>query len=393
MERSLKRVEKKGRFLKRGIQPKAEEDEKMFQQSPFPVISIAGEPYNRGYQYGSLCKNLIEETSKFYRKIFKHRSNLDWNQSLQEGKKFIPVIEGYDSEIMEEIRGVAEGSGRPLEEIVLLNVRSEIAFSLVAKGGSSAGCTTLVATPDATSSKHMLIGQNWDWHPDAQALNVILKIKQKGRPHIVQIVEAGIIGKIGFNSAGIALVANALISDKWNLGVPFQVILRGILNAECMADAILAISKAKRGSAGNFLIAHTDGEVIDIEAAPQDVNFIFPDNGILAHSNHFTVSNPKINDFGPSIFPSTIFRRHRANKLLTMEKGDINAESLKRVLKDHFDKPYSICWHIDTRLPESDQIQTDVSLIIDLTQKTMEIAQGPPCGHEYIPFTFEDLFQ
>ena len=362
----------------------------MANHSPFPIISVEGDARQRGCQYGSQCKKLIEEALSLYRKSFKVDSNLDWDPTLKLGRKFIPFIEEYDPMGMEEMRGIAEGSGRTLDEILLLNVRTELSL-LAQAGGLEEGCTAVAATPDATASKHLLLAQNWDWKPSTQRITVILKEEQKDGPNVVQLVEAGRIGEIGFNSAGIGVLANVLTSDKWRLGVPMHIILHKILNAEGWSDAMLAVLAVKRASAGNYLIGYVGGEAVDIEAAPEDYNVIWPDGGIITHANHFAVANPNIRDLMAPTHPWSLTHEYRAAKLMAKERGNISVAVIQRILRDHLDKPYSVCRHPDTRLDESLRTQTNAAIIIDLNEKTLCIAKGPPCENEFVTLTFEDI--
>lgn len=355
-------------------------------EHPFPLITISGPPRDRGIQYGNQCRKLIKQTVDFYKTSIKKESNLDWNRVLQKSVDFVPFIEEYDVEIMDEIKGIAEGSGCDLEEILAVNVRSELLFLLKTKGEEQrTSCTVLAATPEATSEKKTLLAENWDWYNHTRDQCIILKIKQPGRPHIIQLVEAGLIAKTGMNSAGIGLCTNAFICDNWRLGVPFHVILRGVLNAESMAAAVGAVTKPHRASAGNYLIGHTEGMVINIEAAPDDINIIYPESGTIVHTNHFLGNNPKINDLIPSLWPYSITRYARASSLFNAERGRINIETIKSVLRDHFDHPLSICTHVDNEPPNESPAQTNASLIFDLYNSMFHIAKGPPCEHSYIP--------
>jgi isopenicillin-N N-acyltransferase-like protein len=122
----------------------------MMPDLPFPLIVIEGTPYDRGYQYGSRCQEMITQVVDFYRGIFQITSKLSWDQCLAKAAEFVPFIDGYDSDIMEEIKGIAGGSQRPVEEIVTLNVRTELLFLLSAGGGNpKGGCTALAAVPPA----------------------------------------------------------------------------------------------------------------------------------------------------------------------------------------------------------------------------------------------------
>ncbi len=349
---------------------------------PFPIVKIQGTPYERGQQYGSQCREKIAQVIDFYRWIFELKSKLDWDQSLGKAADFVPFLDAYDRDIMEEIKGIADGSQRPLLEIVALNVRTELLFLLAARAAQvKASCTALVAVPPA--SDHTLLAQNWDWYPQVRECCVILEENPVGRPRIIQALEAGLIAKAGFNSAGIGLCTNALVTANWRVGVPFHAILWRILKAESMSEAIGAVTGANRASAANYLIAHGDGEAVNLEAAPEDVNIIFPDKGIISHANHCKVSNAKINDLTPGIWPDSIMRDYRTAKILNQASGPIDEATIQKVLRDHFDRPHSICAHPDLRHPPHEHGQTNVSLIMDLTEKTCLIAKGPPCEHEY----------
>ena len=51
---------------------------------------------------------------------------------------------------------------------------------------------------------------------------------------------------------------------------------------------------------------------------------------------------------------------------------------------DHFDRPNSICTHVNVDSAPHEHGQTNVSLIMDLAEKRFLVAKGPPCEHEYV---------
>ncbi len=343
---------------------------------PFPLIVIEGTPYDRGHQYGSRCPEMITQVIDFYRGIFQITSKLSWDQCIAQAAEFVPFLDGYHSDIMEEIKGIADGSQRPVEEIVTLNVRTELLFLLSAGGGlPKDGCT---------AAEHTLLAQNWDWYPQVRDCCVILKEKPQSGPGVLQVVEAGIIAKMGFNTAGIGLCTNALVTENWRMGVPYHAILWRILRAETMAEAIGAVTGPQRASAANYIIGHRDGEAINLETAPDALNIMFPEKGIISHANHCQVSNANITDLIPALWPDSIMRDYRAAKILNQQNGGIDTKSVRQVLNDHFDKPYSICTHADHTRPPHEQGQTNVALIMDLTEEKFIVAKGPPCEHEYV---------
>jgi len=352
---------------------------------PFHIVPVKGNSYSRGQQHGSRTRAAIGKNLDTYAKLFKHYSNLDWKQIRQEAERFIPIIEKYDPEIMEEIQGIADGAERGVEEIVALNARYELIYS------SWTVCTSFVATPEATSSRHTLMGQNWDWSVFVRDTCVILKIEQEGKPSILTFMEAGMVGKIGLNSAGIGLCVNGLVSnkDKRLPSTPFHVICREILNSKNMSDAVEAVLRAERKCSANYLIVHENGEAIDLEAAPGDVDYKQPMRGILVHANHFTSTKLGIRDPWKVRWPDTLVREQRAKSFLDQGYGKIDIKIVQQLLRDHFNHPNSICKHEDEREPEIEQEITAASIIMDLNEKEIYVSAGPPCENEYRALALE----
>lgn len=352
-----------------------------------PLISVSGDAYTRGVRHGSQAKGLIQENISYYLHLWKVYSKMDRGLVLDQARRFIPAIEGYDSEIMEEIRGIADGAGVSLEEVVALNSRYEFIWSKMAvEHGRAGGCTSIAVAPDATSNGHTLIGQNWDYKPQLSGRCIILDIAQDGGPNIVTHVEAGTVAKMGLNSEGIGLCINALVSDRDRFApkTPILAICRGILNSRSLSDAIGAVISAERSVSANFLIAHGEGEIIDLEITPEDVGFIYPERGILTHSNHFIdLRGRGIIDRVITICPDTLIRAERAKRLLSSRMGKIDVEALKETLRDHFNWPNSICRHEDPRFHQDLQLKTLASMIMDLNKRTIHISNGPPCENEY----------
>jgi isopenicillin-N N-acyltransferase-like protein len=353
----------------------------------FPQLLLKGNAYEIGYNHGSTFRSLIRDNIDIYFSLFFHYAQLGREEVISRAHSFIPFIEGFDREIMEEMRGIAEGSGNLLEEIVALNARTEIMFkdSTLQPGE----CTALAVTPEASSTGHTLIGQNWDWMVQMRDKAIILEIEQKEKPRILTFTEAGFVGKIGMNTAGVGLCANLLVGPNTVLGIPFHLFCRGILNSSSLGEAISKVLEYQSGASGNFLIAHAEGEAIDIETSPHGSDYLYSYSGFLTHTNHFE-SKVTIEDIGRKLFPDTILRFCRSGKFLDKERGRITLETFQKILQDHFNYPNAICRHPDPRLPELEQMQTNASVLMDLTDRVMFVCQGNPCTGEYLPLIFTE---
>ena len=346
-----------------------------------PIYSLKGSPREIGRQYGTSCRDRIHKNIDLYFSLFRHYANLDRNQAIRLAKLFVPIIQSFDGDLIEEMKGIAEAAKVSFEEILAINVRTELMYPDQLAGRGE--CTALAALPEATTSGDMLLGQNWDWKPHLLDTTILLRIEQEKKPTVLTLTEAGIVGKIGFNSAGLGACLNILKSSLADVGIPIHVLMRGILKCELFGDAIGKIVSMNRGSSNNTLIAHRDGAAIDFEMAPKDLDFLYPENGVIVHTNNFFSARLRPLDTGISQFPDTLLRYGRAHQKMHLRAGRIGVTDLKEILADHFNHPDSICRHPDLRDPELERAQTVASVIMNLTRGEMQVTQGPPCSNPY----------
>jgi isopenicillin-N N-acyltransferase-like protein len=252
---------------------------------------------------------------------------------------------------------------------------------------SSQECTAVAVLPEVTAEQKIWIGQNWDWLPRLKGSLILLEIEQPKRPTILMVAEAGIVGKIGMNSSGIGVCLNILSANGPKRGVPVHVILRGILNSDTLGDALGAILRMGSGGCSHFLIATQEGEAIGMEVGFQDVDPLYPREGMLTHANHFLRDRSGRVDQGRVRFPDSLLRDYRALKLLRQKKEKLTLSDLQGVLQDHFNYPHSICRHPDSGKDEWEEIISLVSIVMDLTSGTIYLAEGPPCKHSYGSFS------
>jgi isopenicillin-N N-acyltransferase-like protein len=199
------------------------------------------------------------------------------------------------------------------------------------------------------------------------------------------LLEAGHIGKMGFNETGLGLCVNWLEADKQKSGVPFIVLCRAVLNSEQIIDAINALYRCERAAAGNFMIGHRSGFAIDFETTSDDIDFIEPSNGILVHSNHFVSARLRIKDNGlKNRGGDSLVRKQLAEKILEREHGNIDKDLLMRVQRDRSCGPCSICTTPAENEPELARCSTLAGVIMNLSLFEMYIANGSPSETDYL---------
>jgi isopenicillin-N N-acyltransferase-like protein len=362
-------------------------------QPSYPHVRIEGGPKERGRQYGEQAAERIVRSLAAYTDIFRHYSGWDWPTVLEQARRFEPPIAAYDQRYLEEIAGIAQGAGVAYEAVLALNVRTEIMFSAGARLAArrqAVECSSFAVLPGASASGHTIVGQNWDWLVHCTGTVVVIEGCPNDGPRYVTVVEAGLLAKTGLNSAGIGLATNGLVTDQdvGAAGVPYHVILRAILDAPTIADALAAIDRKPRACSANYLVCDDRGSAIDVEAGPGDasrVRRVAPDEGILVHTNHFLSPLPEARDISSVAMPSTDshFRHGRLRDSIARLHGSVSPQVLERLLGDHANHPFSVCCHPSTTMGPHERVATVASVIMDLDARRMWLADGHPCTEPY----------
>lgn len=373
--------------------------------NPIPSLTVGDDPLERGRLHGDRFAAQIANNLETYLQRFE-ASGLDRGSALAEGEEWHRAMRGQNADYAAEMAGIAETSQRSRAEIALLNARYEIAFTLFGRDAMRTerdreellsvgpdGCTTFGLLPEVTADRHTWLGQNWDWLEGVHRRNFVLRVRRTGMPSFLCLTEAGIVGgKMGVNENGIGLVENGLASSddgKYPFEKPFHLRCREVLDAREYDDALRPIVNSRRSCSANFVVGHAEGEIIDLETSPNLVTYIHPDDGIVTHSNHF-VSQGHGQSQMEKIAPSTLFRASRMQRLFQRTAGAITLDHMKAAASDHFGAPNAICRHPDERHPPAKRTMTTGAVLIDLNERLMYVANGPPCSYPYFPFRIDE---
>jgi len=380
----------------------------------FPQLTLTGMPHERGLQYGRQLAPLIRHSIASYARMFAYYQGRDWATVQSNAAAYMPMLEDCAPELLEEMYGIAAGSGRLLEEIVALNVRTELLAGAYANGrhgnyervlarnreygvpqhnnepqtilqpmtavADMSECTTVAATPIASADGKTWLAQNWDWPGDQRAACVLLRVERPNKPTLVTMTEAGIVAKIGLNSAGIAVTLNILASqqDGKQPGMPVHVLLRMLLEQENI-DAAIALAKRNRSGASSCVTVADAERAVSLEITPAGVGESHPEDGLLVHTNHCVCAATK-----PSANPlpatsSSVPRYSRAAELMRQSHGAVSRESIIGILTDHEDVPMCICRHPDATLHPCNRTESVAGLIMDTQARVMHVASDMPC--------------
>jgi isopenicillin-N N-acyltransferase-like protein len=343
----------------------------------FPVLTLEGSAAVRGIAYGRLAAERIRDGLDFYRGVFA-AAGLEGERLRRVSDRLADAIGEFDAEMLLELEGIARGAKVTLGEVISLNARSELMRS------SEEGCTGVACLPAATRSGHTLLGQNWDWHPSRVASGVLMRILPDHGPAILAFAEAGALARCGLNEAGVGVVGNALECEGCSVpgGVPVALLRRRILGCGSVEEAVDAVREAPRGTSVNHLVASAGGEAVSCETTPRAVYEVLPEDGLLGHSNHFLSARAReeVVDTGIAVHPDTLARAPRIEKLLAARRP-LEVADLEESFRDHDGYPDSICRHAET--VEMGTWTTVASVVMDLDERRLSLAAGPPCEGEY----------
>lgn len=327
-----------------------------------------------GHTHGSAAKEHIGRCIDFYAGLFLKQSKQSWPQVRDMARSFEQHINSTWPRYHEEMQGVADGSGRDLLDIVALNVRTEIAFGLF-----SDGCTSL----SWHGEKRALLGQNWDWMPEQKRNMLILKIKEDGgRPSIITVTEAGIIGKIGFNSSGVGVCLNAIRTkgcEPQNL--PVHLGLRMALESHTAAEAADRMEAIGMASSAHMLIAD-EGEAIGFEFTSTTFARLPMDaQNRVVHSNHLLGNHPGV--YEPGWLTDSPVRVDRMNALaasLAQQTNEPTVEQFSTLFEDETNSPAAIC----RKFEGTSAAETLFNIVIDLSRRTAVVKLGRPVAPDEV---------
>ncbi|KIW68504.1 hypothetical protein PV04_04446 [Phialophora macrospora] len=332
-------------------------------------IQCRGSPWEIGLEHGTKAAPQIRNTIQFYTELFQRKVNLNWDQACAEAQKYAPHIHQHYLALESEMQGIAQGSGVKYEELLALNVRSEMFF-----GAALDGCTSISwRTEDSC-----LMGQNWDWMVEQKDNLVLLHIEQPGKPVIEMLTESGMIGKIGLNSAGLGLCVNAIrCAGSAYDRTPIHMMWRVVLERSSVSSAVEAIQAHGCGGACHMLIADRSGS-IGVEVTHRTIQFLQPDaRGRIFHSNHMLESHPGtemlwVND--------SLERVRRIRQLADEIQGAVTVDSIRALLCDEENYPCSI-----NRAQEGESDASSVfSIAMDVGKVEAHVSLGRPSNPERV---------
>ena len=291
--------------------------------SSIPMLELKGSPYERGRQHGEALRSGIKEMLSWEAQANVPMLGSQKRRMQEYTNKFIPYIQQYAADLLEEMKGIAEGAGVALGDIVQLNSNLELSDDSLPVNFAKhyPACTSFAVRGSISEDGCTYLCQTYDMPAYYCQHLVLLKVPTtSGGKSLLQSF-AGVVGCTGVNSHGLALVINNLFPNDTQSGVPHWVVARKVLNESRLADAIGTIVGMTRASGFNYTLG-TSNDVVGVETTATEADFIYARGGFLFHANHYLTERLKPRDilythaFGDSTWSATYGRCLRIGRLL-----------------------------------------------------------------------------
>ena len=392
----------------------------MNSQYQHAYCQVSGTPFEQGVQQGQELSDAIRRNlASVHRKLEQEKVDLQAYQAFV--NQNLRFFQEQRPEMYEELQGIAQGSGLPLDDILLLNIPAY--FLCESFRHITQECSMLCVRGQAAADGCTYIIKNRDMGmPMEQAL--VRHIYPDGQ-EIIEVGGAGILTypAVGINSHGLAVTTTGFWSEKdptrterveeADIFLNVRVLLTTfderrpeetaaarlrleldwtgrsrniaprltridrveeadiflnvrVLLSSCRtaAQAVEFCRTAPRMNGLNVIAADpTEAYVIEMTS---DEIYVEKDEGrgVLFRTNH--VVSDQLSHFNPpeENYPSTHKRYDRIAQMVEERYGSLRFQDLYRIMSDHTNEPNCICRHPHEGVPAT-TVSTTLCVVED----------------------------
>jgi len=356
-----------------------------------PLLEVRGNDYEIGFQVGRQFAAMIREG--FEARGAWWTDLLSFAEAQPSGvyETFLAAAKKHTPEVLEELRGWAEGSGVPFREMMVLNLKAEygaLRYQITERAAPDPaeevpGCSCVVWT----GGDQLLVAHNEDGNKAYAERMFLLRMHPEDRPSILAVSYPGILpGNAPWvNSHGVMMTTNYIASREVALGVGRYFLDRQAMVATTLGQAADICSHPERAYAYHHIIgSRKEKRVMGLEVTPskmerQEIQ------GLYMHTNHLLLptmaGEPQVDDYVESSSKSRWQVLTRWKEELP-EDAALSPDDLLGILSSHENRPYSPCRH-----PEGDvDGVTLLNALFDLNAGSLRIYKGNPCLGMYTDY-------
>lgn len=379
------------------------------------VIHLKGSSYEVGYQHGILLSEEIKQgVAEFYADPINggrksHSLKLWLIKQYLNKKVYNPIKKTQTQDLLDQLKGIADGSGVSYKTIFKANhhtavnmVMTPVLIKQYLKkfkklGIKVGGCSTFVATKEATSDGKTIVGRNTDYGgiegwPKYQTVSFV---EPENGFKYVQIGTAGIVmWAPGMNEKGIVVCAHYMIYDDIiPMGLSIAAFSDEFLRkAQNLDDALNILNNNPRGASCGFVITHgNEKKAFAAELSTGKATIRQIENNRIIMTNMAISEEKRQIDFVSkfNLNEGCPGRYRRLMQLIDENYGDINVKKAAEFLGDHirFTTGTERCAYGIVAVDDNVN-----SIVFSPEELKLWIAAGPApvCNNPYIGFDFKE---
>lgn len=332
------------------------------------AVECSGDARTRGRAHGEALRHqiaaVLERSAEHTARATRLHPD-DYLRQLLAETDFLPAIARHTPDLLEEVRGIAEGCGLVFDALLAHNLMDEQWWHQERVAARQA--CSVVAAP-AEGDRPALLAQNMDLPAWMDGSQTVIRHRAADGSETLVLTAAGMVGLTGVNSAGVGVCVNALSMLRHAAdGLPVAFAIRGALARQSGASAAGFLREAGHASGQHYAIAAPDSTLgLECSAA----GAVESAAGQLCHTNHPLRSS----DIDPAAEePSgTADSRARQGRLEETSSGGLDAAACRALLADR-DTPLSV-----HATPEQPWL-TFGSVVYELSHPVRAwISTGPP---------------
>lgn len=348
------------------------------------VVTVEGTPFERGLAHGRALRAEIQRAVPIWKADLAGTYKMDADVFIHRflaRTDYLTAIRKWTPGLLEEVRGIAEGSGFSFETMLVYQLIDEYWVN----GAVAASAEHCSAVGVKASGKHPgIIAQNMDLEGFRDGFQTVLHVKNPSGVEAFVLTEPGLIGLDGINNRTVAVVVNTLAQLAHRTdGLPVAFVIRGILEKASYREAAGFVQAVKHASGQNYLIADQTG-MGDFEASSGKVAPIPIAGAFVYHTNHPLANDDLAARYQPDENDDSHLRYAALRNRLQANSEDVVGR-IEAALRSHDSESHPVC----VRFKGKDHGCTFASVVMVLSRPPyLLVAPGAPDLYEYRKLDF-----
>ncbi len=372
------------------------------------LLVLEGTPRERGRIHGEALRSEIGELLQQRQEDVQQAGGgklEEYVDLLVENTGFVAAVEKWTPDLLQEVKGIAEGAGLDFKTTFAMQLldesgwffRRKLVQNSLRQGDNRCSALGVFGEGDGPA----LLAQTADMGAVLDGYLTLLHIKHADSPLEAYVVTLpGVVGVYGLNNrpVGVCLNAMGLRMNKSTDGLGTIFVSRGILAQPTLDDAIRFVHSVKHASGENYTIGGPD-RVVALECSANKVSQFVPGATRVYHTNHPLVNDDTDDAHLEALvqsFPeaeelirlgklNTQTRFSSLEKRLSDTSQPVTVETIKSIVSTDDAPQYLVCRH---KKPDTPAMTNAGFIMVLADAAELHIALGPPGMTEFQTLTF-----